>query len=428
MSNHLAIATVSAALGRLLQGALDLDVPGAQVSHDRPGGANDDQRRGVNIFLFQATPNASLRNLDLPQRGGAGGLVGRPVAALDLHYLLTCYGDTASFEPERVLGSVARRLHEQPVLDRALIAATIEDAQNAAAIGESDLAAAPELVKFAPTPLNLEELSKLWSILFQTAYRLSCAYRGTVVQIEAREEVPRGLPVRRRGGYVVPIAAAAVESVRSADGIGRPILSGGRIVVAGRGFDLPGAVLTLNGAAATPDPATATRNRLELDLTPAALGAGGVPPAGVVAVRLRLPPPAGAPGHLARETPSCPFLLQPRLTLPADPVAAGPADPDGRQDGTVTVALDPPVAEGQAVRLLLDRTAPRPAVSAVLAPEIPADAVFPLAVVVFAFTALPPGAWLVRAQVDGAESPLEVETDPDDPDFGTVTGPRVDIP
>lgn len=223
MSNHLAIATVSAALGRLLQGALDLDVPGAQVSHDRPGGANDDQRRGVNIFLFQATPNASLRNLDLPQRGGAGGLVGRPVAALDLHYLLTCYGDTASFEPERVLGSVARRLHEQPVLDRALIAATIEDAQNAAAIGESDLAAAPELVKFAPTPLNLEELSKLWSILFQTAYRLSCAYRGTVVQIEAREEVPRGCrcaaaaatlspSLRRRWRACAPPTASAGRS------------------------------------------------------------------------------------------------------------------------------------------------------------------------------------------------------------------------
>jgi Pvc16 N-terminal domain len=427
MSNHLAIATVSAALGRLLQGALDQDVPGARVSHDRPGGPNDDQRRGVNIFLFQATPNAALRNLDLPQRNAGGGFVSRPTAALDLHYLLTFYGDAPSFEPERVLGSVARRLHEQPVLDRALITATVEDAQNLPVIGESDLASAPELVRFAPTPLNLEELSKLWSILFQTAYRLSSAYRGTVVQIEAREEVPGALPVRRRSVFVVPIAAASVDSVRSADGIGHPILPGGRIVVAGRGFDLPGAALTLNGIVAAPDQATVTRNRLELDLTPAALG-GAVPPAGLVAVRLRLPPPQGAPAHLARETPAFPFMLQPRLTLPADPVDAGPADPDGRHDGSVTIMLDPPLAEGQTARLLLDRTAPRPPIAAVLAPDIGEDAAFPLGELAFPFSALRPGTWLVRVQVDGAESPLELETDPADPDFGTVIGPTVSIP
>ena len=117
MSNHLAIAATSAALGRLLQDALDLDVPGAQVSHERPGGPGDDTRRGVNIFLFQVSPNASLRNADLPTRDPGGRLVARATAALDLHYLLTCYGNTAAFEPERILGSVVRRLHERPLLD-----------------------------------------------------------------------------------------------------------------------------------------------------------------------------------------------------------------------------------------------------------------------------------------------------------------------
>ena len=72
MSNHLAVATVSAALGRLLQGALDQDVPGALISHERPGGANDDQRRGVNIFLFQATPNAAARTGPVPTKCTGG--------------------------------------------------------------------------------------------------------------------------------------------------------------------------------------------------------------------------------------------------------------------------------------------------------------------------------------------------------------------
>lgn len=427
MSNHLAIASVSAALGRLIQGALDLDVPGATVSHERPGGQSDDQRRGVNIFLFQVTPNASLRNLDLPTRDRSGRLVDRPTAALDLHYLLTFYGDASTFEPERILGSVARRLHERPVLDRDLVTAAAEDAQNAAAIGLTDLADAPELVKLSPTPLNLEELSKLWSILFQTPYRLSAAYRGTAVQIEARTEVSRGLAVRSRGGFVLPIGAAEITSVVSVDGAAAPILWGGRIVVTGRGLDQPGAIVTLNAIAATTDPATASRERVEIDLVPTSLG-GAVLPAGVVLARLRLPAPPGAPAHLARETPACPFLLRPALALPAGAVAAGPPDVDGRRDGTVTVDLVPSLSQGQTARLVLDRTSPRPAELAVLAPQIPPAAVFPLPQVTFAFTGLGPGTYLVRAQIDGAESPLDVETNPADPAFGTVTGPTVTVP
>lgn len=424
MSNHLAIATVSAALGTLLQGALDKDVPGALVSHERPGGANDDRRRGVNIFLFQATPNAAARNLDLPTRDGSGRVIGRATAALELHYLLTFYGDAATFEPERLLGSVARRLHERPVLDRELIADTIEDERNRDAIGQSDLGDATELVKFLPTPLNLEELSKLWSILFQTPYRLSAAYRGSLVQIEARSEVARGLPVRRRGGFVLPLAAAEIALLRAAEGAGRPIVWGGRIVVTGRGFMLPGAELLLNGLAVTPD--VIATDRLELDLLPKSFG-GSKLSAGVAMAQVRLPPPPGAPAHLARHSPAVPFLLRPTLTLGADPVEASPADPEGPRKGVVTVSLNPPLGESQSARLLLDRTSPRPALAAVLLPETADDAVFPLAEVGFAFESLPAGTYLVRAQIDGAESPLTVETNPDDPAFGTVTGPMATV-
>ena len=427
MSNHLAVATVSAALGRLLQGALDMDVPGARVSHERPGGPGDDARRGINIFLFQVTPNSALRNVDLPVRNGSGQVVGRASAALDLHYLLTCYGDAASFEPERMLGTAARILHERPLLDRPLVTGTVEDPANLAALGGSDLADAHDLVKFSPTPLNLEELSKLWSILFQTPYRLSLAYRAALVQIDARDEVPGGLPVRRRGPYVIPISAAGIDAVQAIDGPTRPIVWGGRIVLAGRGFALPGASLLLNGVVATPDPAAASAGRLEVVLQPASLG-GTTLPAGVATARVRLPPPAGAPPQLARETQAVPFLLRPSLTLPGGGVVAGPEDAEVRHDGTVTVDLVPGLVAGQTVRLLLDRTAPRPAVAAVLPAQIPGGAVFPLAQVVFGFTALPAGTYLIRAQVDGAESPLTVETNPASPEFGNVTGPTVTVP
>ena len=56
-----------------------------------------------------------------------------------------------------------RTLHETPVLSKALIEQTIED--HDANLSGSDLAEAAESVKFTPTRLNLEELSKLVRVI-----------------------------------------------------------------------------------------------------------------------------------------------------------------------------------------------------------------------------------------------------------------------
>lgn len=425
MSDHLAIAGTTAALGRLLQDALDVDVPGAQVSHERPGGPGDDSRVGVNIFLFQVTPNAALRNLDLPTRDGGGRRRQRPVAALDLHYLLTFYGSATTFEPERILGATVRRLHERPVLDRELVRDAVGDPVHAAVLGGSDLADAAELIKLAPTPLNLEELSKLWSILFQTAYRLSAAYRATVVQIEAREDAAAAVPVRRRGGWVLPVTTAEIRAIEAAAGPGAPILWGGRLVVRGRGLDVAGAVFSVDGVDAVVDAAVSTGERVEIELQSASFD-GATLAAGVALLRMKLPPPSGAPAHLAREVAAAPFLLRP--TLMVDSLSAGAPDAEGRHDGTLTLTLSPPVAEGQEVRAVLDRTAPRPSLTRVLEPTLPPATVFPVSTVAFPFEALGAGSWLVRVRVDGAESPHAVENDPADPAFGTITGPMVSVP
>ena len=95
MSNFLAIATVTAALKVALENALAVDTSG--MSHDviigRPDAIeNNGNTAGVNIYLYQVTPNTAWRNADLPTRNAAGILVQRPRIALDLHYLLTFYG------------------------------------------------------------------------------------------------------------------------------------------------------------------------------------------------------------------------------------------------------------------------------------------------------------------------------------------------
>ena len=87
MSNHLAIATVTTGLLRYLQGAVGADVGNATVTAVRPDGPNAGLPQvGVNIFLYQVTPNTAWRNHDLPTRRGDGSLTQRPQIALDLHF------------------------------------------------------------------------------------------------------------------------------------------------------------------------------------------------------------------------------------------------------------------------------------------------------------------------------------------------------
>ncbi|MGH9937593.1 MAG: DUF4255 domain-containing protein, partial [Blastocatellia bacterium] len=126
MSNYLAVASVTASLAQYLQGVVQVDVSGSTVSTTRPDETgNGTQNPRVNIYLYQVAPNAAWRNSDLPTRDENGQVVQRPRAAIDLHYLLTFYGNETHLEPQRLLGSVVRAIHASSVLTRGLIRQTI---------------------------------------------------------------------------------------------------------------------------------------------------------------------------------------------------------------------------------------------------------------------------------------------------------------
>jgi hypothetical protein len=195
MSNALAIATVTTALAQIVRTAVQSVVPGSDVLTERPDSAPLGQPR-ARLFLYQVSPNGTLRNNDLPTRAANGNVVKRPTTALDLHYLLAFYGNENDLEPQRMLGAAVRDLHAKPVLMRQMI----EDAiASEAFLADSNLADAVEQVKFTPLGFSLEELSKLWSVFFQAPYALSIAYQGTVVLIESEDNAQATLPVLRRG-------------------------------------------------------------------------------------------------------------------------------------------------------------------------------------------------------------------------------------
>jgi hypothetical protein len=195
MSNALAIATVTTALAQLVRTAAQSVVNGAEVVTGRPD-PNATPAHRVHLFLYQVSPNGAMRNNDLPTRSSDGKLVARPTAALDLHYLLAFYGSETELETQRMLGAVVRDLHATPVLTRQMIRNAVAS-QNF--LQGSNLADAVEQVKFTPLAVSLEELSKLWSVFFQTPYALSVAYQGTVVLIESEEPTQPALPVLSRG-------------------------------------------------------------------------------------------------------------------------------------------------------------------------------------------------------------------------------------
>ena len=223
MSNHLAFATVTATLQSLLQAAVKDLVSGAQAqaSAERLDAEVLKNAVGVNVFLYQVTPNVAWRNADLPSRRSDGTTAQRPQAAFDLHYLLSFHGKEKDYEPQRLLGAVVRVLHSQPVLSRQMI----RDVSTGDLSG-SNLADQVELVRFSPLGFSLEELSKLWSVFFQVPYKLSLAYQASVVLVDADFDPGPALPVLERHLDVVPDSGpqpaatppASRPSVRIKDG------------------------------------------------------------------------------------------------------------------------------------------------------------------------------------------------------------------
>jgi len=430
VSNHLAIATVTATLAQFLQSVVEQDVAGLTVTTTRPDGANGNgPGTRLNIYLYQVTPNAAWRNADLPTRSDDGRLTQKPRAALDLHYLLTFYGSEAQFEPQRLLGSAVRALHSHPVLTREQIRRTI-NSPTLVFLAQSNLAEDIELVKFTPTSLSLEELSKLWAVFFQTQYTLSVTYQGTVVLIESDDSPSASLPVLERNVYTVPFRAPVIQEIKLDGPTSGPITAGSGIVIAGRALAGDVTEISFGGSSLPPVvPASVADTEIKLTL-PVDLRAG-VQGLQVEQHFLMGTPPTP---HRGFESNVAAFVLVPDITLPDPAFALISTDgTTGLITGNVTVNFAPKIAKSQRVRLLLNEFEP-PATRAPRgyifnAPRrngIP-DNQQETGSVEFVGSGVAAGDYLVRVQVDGAESALQRETNNASPAFNQFIGPKVTI-
>lgn len=401
MSNALAIAAVTSTLRFVLERALGGSQPGpvgsAKVTTLRPeqlssGDAVGENAKGINVFLYRVTPNHAWNLTDLPTRRPDGALAQRPIAALDLHYLLTCYGDDDELDPQRLLGRAVLALAVTPVLSRDLIRTMIADYgqdTGTAFLLSSDIADQIELVKLSPAALAVEEMSRLWSV-FGTPYLLSLTYSATVVLLEADVAPRTTLPVRRPVVGVSPISVPRIELIDS-DPAGAALVTGSTLDLRGTGLRGPVTAIRVGPAElaiATDPPATPEHLRCVL---------GAAVPAGLhpvqVVHRSAPPTPGGPPQRVLARSNAVPILLRPTVTI-HDITAT-----------EVTLTVTPALHPGQHATVTLGRLAghEEPLSVAFGRDPLPPGSE-PSPTIVLPRAGIPDGDWLVRLSVDGADS------------------------
>jgi hypothetical protein len=404
MSNALAIATVTETLRNLISQNLDAaQVSGAwvsTVSPDQP--ATQIANPGVNVFLYQVSPNAALRNQDLPTRTRSGVLIRKPQAALDLHYLLTFYGDYSTLEPQRLLGAATLALHTTPTLPVSLIQST---QTSNAFLNTSNLDTQTEQIRFTPVAFTLEELSKLWSFLLKVDYVLSTAYVASVVLIEADVVVlPPPLPVLASNLVVQPMRQPVVAQVVASPNSNAPITANSDIMLIGRNLTAPsgGATQVLVGGI-TQAPAAITPTNITLAL-PSGLAAGPQTAQVIQPLMLGVPPvlhpgTGGTSGIAA-------FVLSPTIAQSSPPgsyeISVNPlyGSPPGP---AVVVTIVPTIQAGQRVLLQLLPQGSPPASPTLFDGGTATTASDTVTIPV---TGAASGTYVARVLVDGAESPF----------------------
>lgn len=440
MSNHLAIATVTATLQRLLQQSVQTSVEGARVTSARPdnqGGAAPET--GITLYLYHLRRNDAYGNADTPGRQRRAEIARRNQLAIDLYYLMSFYGDEAALEPHRLLGGALQLFEDRSVLSSRMIRETLAD-PGYGFLADSDLADQLEMMWFELMPLSTDELSKIWSVFFQTPHALSVCYKVTVVMIEGRDPGQRALPVRERRLGLAPFdQQPVIEQVVAVTGRYDPILATSTVRIHGRTLAAAAVQVRVGGVEITPLQATETDIVFSISQVLSVGVKIGVQSLQVIHPRLRARTegrrdrrtPGNAAGNLLIRDPVfrgvesnvAAFILRP--TIQQLQVTPAPGLADEPRSARCDITLDIPLQPGQRALLCLnDRS-----LETLNAYVFECDRIdAPTSTLTFHAEQLEPGDYLARVQVDGAESVLQVDQNPQSPTFEQYIGPICRIP
>ncbi|MDJ1183765.1 DUF4255 domain-containing protein [Roseofilum casamattae] len=432
MANYLAIATATATLQRIIQQAVQADVDGSRVTTVRPDGAGGGiPETGVNLYLYHVKRNPALTNQDTPNFQRRGDMVKRRQAALDLFYVISCYGNDAELEPQRLLGSVARALEDQLEFTPSMIRETIDDPTFDYLEG-SDLADQIDQIRAEFVSVSTDEMSKIWSVFFQTPHALSVVYKITVILVESDVPAQSSLPVRDRYMVGGPFPKQPVVSqVINTTGKFMPIVASSTLRIRGQFLSSDIVHVRINQVEVAPQQVSDNEIILPLRLIDNTYLRAGVQ--SLTVIHPQLPPESSANGRGRGRTETAasttiptqkvqsniaPFVLRPSF-LGYELVDIEGTEED-QLSGEIHVRTNVMVGAGQRVVLMLNKYTTedpvaylfnsRPIREATQNPEFP-------------ISNIPPGEYLIRVQVDGAESLLTVDSERTSPTYEQYIGP-----
>jgi hypothetical protein len=316
-----------------------------------------------------------------------------------------------STKAEALLGHGMQVLHEIPFLTRERITAALQLGGSPTnfeqALGVSLLARQIEQIKISPAPLTLGDVSQLWTAL-QGRYRPTAAYLVTVVLIESGRSSKSALPVLTRNIQTLPFAQMELDDVVNAADDSAPIFPGTSVSLRGRGLN--SAKIVLLGGLDLTSSVTHTSDTAILLTVPNPLPAGME--TGLVTAQVVKPIPGFSNPQSGFVSNVVAFALRPAVTAAALNLVNSTLNGVAVRSGDVQLSFASPVGVAQSVTLLLNEQSP-PATRAAYAYRFdapPGNGVVSPATststVLVSFLNVVPGAYLVRAQVDGAESVL----------------------
>lgn len=441
MSNALAIASVTAVLKDMLDNVMINQSVSTTVGDQvlvtslPPDRINigTNEKAQLNLYLYHVRHNQGWQNVGLPSHDVQGQRITNPPLALDLYYLLTAYTNQ-DFDTEILLGYGMQTLHEVPVLTREAIRKVLGAQQSTSCIsGElltqagnklsaSDLADQVELIKISPHQVSTEEMSKLWSA-FQAKYRPSAAYHVSVVLIEGCRSTRSSLPVKERHLYAVPFHQPVIEYAVSSHGANQPIFADSTLFIYGKQLLADAVLVRVGGIEAVPSYQDITDKKISLKLPSGLL-------AGMQGVQIVHQIMMGKPSteHNIVESNVSAFILRPTITIESFSIEESQSVNDAHfYTVNITVNFNPAVGKKQRVLMLMNERNPpenRTARSySFYTPSRDQDTDS----INITLKNMEAGEYLVRVQVDGAESPLEVDTDQESPTFNQYIGPKITI-
>ena len=177
MSDYTAIADVGETLKKLLWDHLKGDsvtksiiASEDQITLSSPEEVESDKK--LSLFLYQVTENAYLKNKEMQIVNSTKQKY--PPLSLNLFYLITPH--TQKRESDHiVLGKVMQIFHDNSILRGSVL--------------QGSLVGGREEIKLILSPLSVDELDKLWNVIFKSKpFKLSVCYEVTPVWIESMRE------------------------------------------------------------------------------------------------------------------------------------------------------------------------------------------------------------------------------------------------